>query len=113
MLNNVYIGVNNSWPFLLHILPHLHFLLLIMHGRDLALTSSCLHLFIVANKTENRIRERNLNPGPLARMSTPLALRYAHLTSREMQKYASLSYCAIRTAIAPAHLSPGPDLYCT
>ena len=75
--------------------------------RDLALTSSCLHLFIVANKTENIVRDRDSKPGPLAWKSTPLALSYAHLISPNVRNYASVSYCAIRTAIAPAHFSPG------
>ena len=49
--------------------------------RDLALTTSCLHLFITANKTENMYHDWESNPGPPAWKSTPLELSYAHLIS--------------------------------
>ena len=49
--------------------------------RDLALTSSCLPLFIVANQTEFYVSRGEMNPGPLAWEATALALSHAPLMS--------------------------------
>ena len=57
--------------------------------RDLALTSSSLPLFIVANKTENKFSDRELNPWPLAREATTLALSHALLTTQIVRTYVS------------------------
>ena len=76
--------------------------------RDLALTSSCLPLFIVANKTENKVCDRKSNPGPLAWEASTLALSHALLMALMLRNYASLSWYAIRSVIAPAHFSPRP-----
>ena len=59
--------------------------------RDLALTSSCLPLFIVANKTENKVSDWELNPRPLTREATTLALSHALLMTLIVRNYASLS----------------------
>ena len=52
--------------------------------RDLALTSSFLPLFIVANNniTDDNVSHWESNPGPLAWEATTLALSHAHLMSR-------------------------------
>ena len=74
----------------------------------MALTSSCLPLFIFVNKTENKVSGQ-LNQGPLAWEATTLALSHTLLMAYFVRNYASVSYYAIRSAIAPAHFSPGPD----
>ena len=73
--------------------------------RDLALTSSFLPLFIVANNniTDDNVSHWESNPGPLAWEATTLALSNAHVMSSNVLNYARISLCAIRSAIAPAH----------
>ena len=78
--------------------------------RDLAQTSSCLPLLIVANKTENNVSDQESNPGPLAWEATPLAQSHAPRRSKIVRNYAWRSWCSILSAIAPAHFSPGPAL---
>ena len=76
--------------------------------RDLALTSSCLPLFIAANKTENNVYHRGIKPGTSRMGVYHSSTEPCSNMTYNVRIYASYSYCAIRNAIAPAHFSPGP-----